>query len=172
MPAVLQHHGLQHRQVRVDVLRVRAIGKAGGDERAVERALLADADAMILAVRAVAARGGEDLLAHRIVDHRVLELPADLAGDRHRERREAVHEVRGAIERIDDPDGCRCRRCCAAFLGEDGVVGIQPRIVSMISASAARSTSVTKSLRPLDSTCRLSRRGMARTMMSPARRAA
>src|SRR6186997_1133099 len=45
-------------------------------------------------------------------------------------------------------------------------------MVWMMSASAALSTSVTKSLRPLLSTWTASRRGMARTMMSPARRAA
>src|SRR5215471_7725365 len=43
---------------------------------------------------------------------------------------------------------------------------------AMISASAARSTSDTKSLRPLDVTVRDSRRFRLRTMTSPARRAA
>src|SRR5580704_4906128 len=45
-------------------------------------------------------------------------------------------------------------------------------MVAMISCSAAWSTSVTKSLRPLEVTVRDSRRFRLRTMISPARRAA
>src|SRR6185312_4172114 len=45
-------------------------------------------------------------------------------------------------------------------------------MMAMISASAARSTSETKSLRPLEVTVRDSRRFRLRTMTSPARRAA
>src|SRR6185312_8952778 len=45
-------------------------------------------------------------------------------------------------------------------------------MMPMISASAARSTSETKSLRPLEVTVRDSRRFRLRTMTSPARRAA
>ena len=36
-----------------------------------------------------------------------------------------MHEVRGAIERVDDPDDFVVARG-AAFLGKDGVIRIQP----------------------------------------------
>ena len=36
-----------------------------------------------------------------------------------------MHEIRGAIERVDDPDDVVVARR-AAFLGQDGVIRIQP----------------------------------------------
>jgi hypothetical protein len=64
-------------------------------------------------------------LLTRIEHDRVFHPAAHLDADRHGERREAVHEVRGAVERVDDPDHVAVARC-AAFLGEDRVVGVQP----------------------------------------------
>ncbi len=78
---------------------------------------------MIVEVRAAAARRSEELLAHGIVDHRMLEPTLLLAGDGHRERREAVQEVGRAVERIDDPDGV-VLAAAAALLGEHRVVRI------------------------------------------------
>ena len=74
-------------------------------------------------MRAAAAAGGEQLLAHRVVDDAVLDAAAHLAGDRYREHREAVHEVGGAVQRVDDPDGVAAA-AGAALLGEEGVVGV------------------------------------------------
>ena len=77
--------------------------------------------------------GGEELLAQRVVDHRVLEPAAHLAGDRDREHREAVQEVRGAVERIDDPE-VLVAAAAAAFLREESRgPGYIRRMVSMMS---------------------------------------
>jgi len=81
-------------------------------------------------VRAAAARGGEELLAHRVVDDAVLHAAAHAAADGHAEVREAVQEVGGAVERVDDPlDGVAGAALArtgdrAALLAEEGVVGI------------------------------------------------
>ena len=90
---------------------------------ALQPTLLTDADASIIQMRAAAARGGEQLLADRIVDHAVLQAAALLTGDGDREHREAVQKVRRAIQRIDDPDGLVLSRA-AAFLGQDGVIRV------------------------------------------------
>jgi hypothetical protein len=50
---------------------------------------------------------------------------ADLGRDGDGEGREPVHEVGGAIERIDDPDHIAVARG-AAFLGQEGVVRVEP----------------------------------------------
>ena len=166
------HDRLEDGEIVIDVRGLHAVGKAGADQRSFEGALGADADLLAVELGAVAARGGEELLAHGIVDHRVLQPPAVLDRDRHREGRKAVQEIRGAVERIDDPD-VLALAAAAAFLGEERVVRDElRRIVAMISASALRSMSVTKSLRPLVSIFSESRRDRLRTIRSPARRAA
>ena len=76
-----------------------------------ERALAADAHLLALELRTVAARGGEEFLAHGIVDHGVLQAAAVLDRNRYGEGRKAVQEIRGAVERIDDPDEFARRRC-------------------------------------------------------------
>ena len=48
--------------------------------------------------------------ADRVVDDADLERAVDLERDRHAEERQAVREVRGAVERIDDPAAARRRR--------------------------------------------------------------
>jgi hypothetical protein len=94
------------------------------DQRAFERGLFAHADLAAVELRAVTARGGEQLLAHHVEHHGVFQAALDLAGDRHRETREAVHEIRGAIERVDDPQHVALAGL-AAFLGQKRVVGMQ-----------------------------------------------
>ena len=96
---------------------------AGGEQRALEPALLAHAHAVIFQMRASAARCCEDLLPHRIVDHADLELAALLGRDRDREHGEAVQEIGRAVERIDDPERVVVA-AAAALLGEDGVLGV------------------------------------------------
>src|SRR3984957_1331347 len=118
----LRQHA-EHGEVVVGVVIVFAVRKSGGQQCALQAALLADTDAMVLQVRALAARGGEHFLAHRIVDDADLEFAALLYRDRYREHREAVQEVGGAVERIDDPDGIVVA-AAAAFLGQDRVLGI------------------------------------------------
>ena len=73
--------------------------------------------------RARAPGCGKDLLARRIVNDRVLHPALDLHTDRNAERRESVHEVGRAVQRVDDPDGVRFTNA-AGFLAEDGVIRI------------------------------------------------
>src|SRR5262249_14302826 len=113
-----------HREVSVDVLNIRAVGKARADERTLEPTLLAHADAVILEMRALAARGREELLPHGVVDDRVLEPTANLAGDGHRKRGKTVQEIRRAIERIDDPHRVAFAGL-AALLGEKRVLRVE-----------------------------------------------
>src|SRR5437667_929213 len=114
---------LQHLEVGVEVARVGAIGETGRDEGALERARLADPHAVIVEVRARAAARGEQLPTHRVVDHRVLEAPPHLAGDRDGKHRKAVQKVGRAVERIDDPE-CIVLAGPAALLGEERVLRV------------------------------------------------
>ncbi len=94
-------------------------------QRALEAALLAHADAVVVEVRAAPARRREDLAPHQVVHHGMLELAAVLAGDGDREHREAVQEVGGAVERVDDPDRLAVAALdFAAFLGEERMLRI------------------------------------------------
>jgi len=74
-------------------------------------------------MRAGTATRGEQLAAHGIVDDGVFQASADLAGDRDREYREAVEEIRGAVERVDDPDGL-VLAAASALLGQERVRGV------------------------------------------------
>src|ERR1700722_13704058 len=58
----------EHGEVIFRVALVLAVRKAGCQQRTLQSALLADTDAVVLQVRAIAARRGEHFLAHRIVD--------------------------------------------------------------------------------------------------------
>src|SRR5262245_23816225 len=99
--------------------------EAGPDERALERHLLAHADPASIELCAVAARGREQLLPHRIVDDAVLETAAVLDRDRDREDREPVQEVGRAVEGIDDPDEL-VAAAASALLAEKTMVGMRP----------------------------------------------
>jgi hypothetical protein len=69
-------------------------------------------------------RAGEELLPQRIEDDPVLHAAAHAARNGDREHRKAVDEVRGAVERIDDPLRVALA-AAAAFLGEDRVTRIR-----------------------------------------------
>src|SRR5258708_2615238 len=116
---------LQHLEVGIQIAQVRAVREARGDEGALERARLADTHAVIVEVGPRAAACGEELLAHRVVDHRVLEAAPDLTGDRHGDHRKAVQEVGRAIERIDDPQRV-VRAAASALLGEKCMLRVEP----------------------------------------------
>ncbi len=103
--------------------RIHAIGKAGSDQRSFEPALGADAYFPALELRTVAARGGEELLTHGIVDHRVLQPPAVFDRDRDSEGWKAVQEIRRAIEGVDDPE-VFALAAAAALLGENCVIRV------------------------------------------------
>jgi hypothetical protein len=74
-------------------------------------------------VGAGAAGGGENLLAHGVVHHCVLEPAFVLAGDRHREYRKLVQKVRRPVERIDDPHGIVVP-AGTAFFRQKGVIRV------------------------------------------------
>ena len=80
-----------------------------------------------LRIGALAALGDEQFVIGRIIDHAGDDGAVALERDRHREMRDAVQEIGGAVERIDDPAvasvGALVR---AAFLAEEAV--IRPRL--------------------------------------------
>jgi hypothetical protein len=83
-----------------------------------------DAHAAIVQEGAAPLRGGEQLVLGRVVDDAVRHGAAVLDADRDAVLRKAVDEIRGAVQRVDDPaefvrvDG-------AGLLGEDRVVGVR-----------------------------------------------
>src|SRR3546814_3094524 len=85
--------------------------------------------AALVDLHAAAAAGGEQLVAKRVEDHRVDRLGAFAQRDRDAPVGEAAQVVAGAVERIDDPGmaaGAAVALLRAAFLAEDGVVGVGP----------------------------------------------
>jgi hypothetical protein len=111
------------RQVGVEA-RAGADRHARADERVIQHVGLADADLAAVQHRAPAALRDEKVLRARRVDHAELELPLVLQADRHGEVREAVQEVRRAVERVDDPEPVALP-VGPAFLREDRVVGMR-----------------------------------------------
>ena len=132
------------------------------------------ADPPVVEKGAAAPRSGEEIVADRVEDHALRDHALVRERDRHAVLREAVQEVGRAVEWIDDPQvlGVGVAAAAGAFLGEDRVLRIEEWIVSTIAASAARSTSLTKSFGPLAVTVRRSRSRAPRVMTLPARRAA
>lgn len=104
---------------------VGAIGETCADQRTLQSSLLGDTDTSIFELRPLAPGGCEHFLSHGVIDHAMLDPPADTAGNRDRKLRKPVQKVGGAIEWINDPlkravaDG-------AAFLTEEGVIRIGP----------------------------------------------
>ena len=98
-----------------------------GDDRVGEPLAGGDPDPLFVEEGALAALGDEHLVVDRIVDepgdHRALALERDRDG----ELRDAVQEIGGAVERIDDPAmGLVGALAHAAFLAEEAVAG--PRL--------------------------------------------
>ena len=96
----------------------------GADQRFLQPQALGDADAAVVEEGAASLGGGEQLVLHRIVDHRVRQAAAVLHADRDAILRKAVDEVGGAVERIDDPDVFGLAFGAPGFLGMEVVVGI------------------------------------------------
>jgi hypothetical protein len=135
---------------------------------------LADADAALVQVGAAALGGGEQVVAAGVVDDGLLDLAAH--GQRNADAidGEAVDEVGGAVQRIDDPDVVRIlgSMLAARFLGQDAVVGVGGEQGFDDGLSLAWSTSVTKSLTCFCEIRTASTSSAARLMMAPAARAA
>ena len=102
--------------------------KAGADQRAVEPEPLGHAQAPAVEQGADSSLGGEQLAAQRVEHDADFRAAAVAAGDRDRELRETVQEIRGAVERVDDPGVVVTRRRAALF-GEEAVarVGLADR---------------------------------------------
>src|SRR5262249_55963764 len=78
-------------------------GKAGDDHRLVEPTEPTGVDRASIQRCAAPLRGGEQLVAGRIIDDADEQLASALQTDRDRIIRKAVHVIRSAIERIDHP---------------------------------------------------------------------
>ena len=76
---------------------------AGADQRVGQMAARRDAQAPVVDIGAGALLGPEHLVAQRLVDDAGDDLAVALERDRDREMRDAVQEIGGAVERIDDP---------------------------------------------------------------------
>ncbi len=124
----LADQAAEHAQVVVQVVDVIGTeGKAGAQQGAFQAAAVGDADATTVQGGTAATAGGEFFLAYRIEDHGVFQAALVLAGDAHREVRDATDEVGGAIQRVDDPDvvGAFAFACqVAGFLTVEAVGGV------------------------------------------------
>src|SRR5258705_193586 len=106
---VLLYEALAHSLFTIDASSPSAV-RARGPVRG-----LADAHALVVQVGAAPARGGEQIVARRIVDDRLRDHAAVAQRDGNAILREAVDEIGGAVERVDDPLVFRLSGC-AAFL--------------------------------------------------------
>ena len=80
-----------------------AMGNAGRDHAVLQRAARGHAQPAVVQERALAFFGRIQLVHDGIVDDAGHELPLALQRDRNRKQRDAVQEIGGAVERIDDP---------------------------------------------------------------------
>ena len=98
-----------------------------GDHAFVELAPPGDAQALIVEEGALAALGDVEFVIGGIVDHAGDHRALALQPDRNRKLRNAVQEVGGAVERIDDPGvGLVVAFAGAAFLADEAVT--RPRL--------------------------------------------
>ena len=97
--------------------------EASAEHRSGEIDRLAHVDRLAVAKGPRAERGGEALAADQVVDHADGIDAVDPRRDRHREARQIADEVRGAVDRVDDPDDSGLRRLVCALLAEESVVG-------------------------------------------------
>ena len=76
---------------------------AGGDQAFRHMLAGRDPQARVIEICAGAAFGPEELVGQRVIDNARDDLAAFLERDRDRELRQAMQEVRGSIERVNDP---------------------------------------------------------------------
>ena len=128
--------------------------QAAADHAVVELAAAGDAQPLVVEEGALAALGDVELVIGGIVDHAGDDGALALQPDRDRELRDAVQEIGGAVERIDDPGvGLVVALADAAFLADEAVA--RPRLgeVGRSSISSARlSARVTKLAGPFSDT--------------------
>src|SRR5699024_6566696 len=113
---------IERRQVRFDITAA-AIGKPGGEQGVTQARLLRYADTATIEQGTGAAVGGKQFILDRVVDHAMFDHTVDLYGYGYAEMRDAVNEIRGAVNGVDNPHRVRLARG-ARFLGYDGVIGM------------------------------------------------
>ena len=92
-----------HFPARQIVIAASDMRQAAGDHAFIELAAAGDAQPLLVEEGALAALGDVELVIGGIVDHARDDRAFALQADRDRELRNAVQEIRGAVERIDDP---------------------------------------------------------------------
>src|SRR5579862_266821 len=96
--------------------------QAAGDHAFVQLAAAGDAQALVVEERALAALGDIELVIGGVVDHAGDDGVLAQQADRDRELRDAVQEVGGAVEWIDDPGVTLVGAlAAAAFLAKEAV---------------------------------------------------
>ena len=89
-------------QIEIGVL-APIVGEARGEQRLVQFMDNGGSDRGFIQRRALSFDRSEALAPQRIVDQSDNDLAAELDGDRNRDLRVAVREIRRAVERVDDP---------------------------------------------------------------------
>src|SRR5215469_2016926 len=97
--------------------------QATGDDSVGEPLPRGDADALVVQKRTLAALGDEHVVIRRIVDETSDDRAVALKRNRDGEMRDAMEEIGGAVERIDDPAMGRVgARMSAAFFAQEAIV--------------------------------------------------
>ncbi len=118
-----RHHAAQLAQ-ESRMLGTAAMRNAGGDHAIGELGPGRDPDAPVVEIGALAALGGKGLVVGRAVDQTRHQLAVALERDRDGEMRDAVQEIGGAVERIDDEAvGAVGALDLAALLEQEAVAG-------------------------------------------------
>ncbi len=102
--------------------RVRGLGEPDGDHRLAGIVAVADPDRLSVE-RGLAVLGQPELVLARVVDDAEDQLARVAEGDRDTVVGDAVEEVHGAVDGVDDPLPRAGLVAGDAFLAEDGVVG-------------------------------------------------
>lgn len=96
--------------------------KSGGKDRALEFAAGRNANAPVVEVGSATTAGGEQLVAHRVIDHRMFRAAFHLLRDGNGEMRQAMQVIAGAIKRVDHPDNFTTAGFATLF-AEERMVG-------------------------------------------------
>ena len=125
------HHVGHHVHVVLEVV-TGAERETGGDQAFLQAGAFAHADAAVVHEGTTAFGGGEQVVAARVVNDGLFNLALHGQRNTHAVHREAMDEVGGAVQRVDDPDvvGVLCTLGAAGFFGEDAMswVGGEQRL--------------------------------------------
>jgi hypothetical protein len=107
----------------LDVAQLRLVGEAGRHERVGEQGARGHLDRLAVAPRAATEMRGEHLAAQHVDHGAGHDLAVEGGRDAHREERDAVEEVHGPVERVDDPLQARAGLRGLVLLAEDACLG-------------------------------------------------